>query len=142
MMRFLILLGLTLAASAAPAAPPAMRSPVLVDTETRALVLAEMRGLLEGVAGITQALSREDLEAVARHARALGTGMTGDLPAASMQRLPPQFRRMGLAMHRAFDQLALDAEQLGDPSHSLGQLGAVLQGCVACHARFRLDPAP
>lgn len=138
-MRLNTLLVLALLATASHAEPPDPRRPIAVDPASRALVLAEMRAFLEGVAGITEALAREDMEATARHAKALGMAMTGDVPPASMQQLPLEFRQMGMATHRAFDELALDAAQLGDPRHSLGQLGATLNRCVACHAMFRLE---
>ncbi|HID48188.1 MAG TPA: hypothetical protein EYP40_00985, partial [Chromatiales bacterium] len=41
-----------------------------------------------------------------------------------------------------FDQLALDAEQLGDPAHALAQLSTLMQNCVACHAVYRIEVDP
>ena len=40
----------------------------------------------------------------------------------------------------AFDQLALDAEQMGDKELVLEQLGTLMQNCVGCHAGYRIDP--
>ena len=38
-----------------------------------------------------------------------------------------------------FDQLALDADQLGDRDHVLEQLGVLMNNCIACHAQYRLE---
>ena len=35
--------------------------------------------------------------------------------------------------------LALDADELEDPEHSLQQLSELMQNCVACHAAYRID---
>ena len=48
---------------------------------------------------------------------------------------------LGFDTHRKFDTLALDAEQLGDPDHSLEQLAELMSNCVACHAAYRIDQA-
>jgi hypothetical protein len=34
--------------------------------------------------------------------------------------------------------MALDAESLGDPAHTLAQLTKTLGQCVACHASYEL----
>jgi hypothetical protein len=64
--------------------------------------------------------------------------MTGDVPPALMTKLPIEFKTLGLSVHRDFDQIALDAEGLGMPKHTLGQLSAVMQKCVACHKTYQL----
>jgi hypothetical protein len=35
----------------------------------------------------------------------------------------------------------MDAESIGMPKHTLGQLSEVLQKCVACHARYEVKEA-
>ncbi len=52
--------------------------------------------------------------------------------------MPLEFRKLGFSMHQDFDQLALDAESMGDIRHSMTQLGNVMQKCVACHAAYRI----
>ncbi len=59
-----------------------------------------------------------------------------------MGKLPMPFKQLGRDTHARFDQIALDAEQLGDPRHALSQLNDVLDNCVACHAAFRIDVSP
>ena len=115
------------------------RTAILLEPGERALVLAEMRTFVESIQQITQGLSREDMEAVARAARKSGRAAQQQVPAALMGKLPLSFKQLGLDTHQQFDQLALDAEQLGDPGHSLQQLGTLMQNCVACHATYRLE---
>jgi hypothetical protein len=97
-----------------------------------------MRMFLEGLQAIAAGLEKDDLAAVASAARALGAKMTGDVPPALMTKLPIEFKTLGLSVHRDFDQIALDAEGLGMPNHTLGQLSAVMQKCVACHRTYQL----
>ncbi len=61
------------------------------------------------------------------------------VPGTLMGKLPLEFKKLGFDTHTRFDQLALDAEQLGDPGHSLTQLAELMQNCVACHAAYRFE---
>jgi hypothetical protein len=115
------------------------RTTVRIDPGERDLVLAEMRAFLQSVQIITQSLSVEDLSAAAAAARAVGTAAAAEVPDALKAKLPVGFKKLGNATHRAFDELALDAEQLGDPDHALSQLAALLGNCVGCHAAFRFE---
>lgn len=113
------------------------RAEIALKSEDRDLVLAEMRTFLGAVQGITDALTREDLQIVAQQARSVGAAAVGQVPPSLMQALPLEFKTLGHGVHADFDQLALDAEQLGDPKHSLQQLSGILDKCVACHATYR-----
>lgn len=104
----------------------------------RAMILEEMRLFLGGVGQLSGALGRGDMAAAAEAARALGQQMATEVPPALRAKLPQDFRQLGFSVHRDFDQIALDAASLGDVSHSLGQLSATLQKCVACHAAYQI----
>lgn len=117
------------------------RAQIQLEPADRDLVLAEMRMFLRSVQGITLALTEEDLAQVAEQARRMGLAAAAQVPASLMQALPLEFKTLGRSVHADFDQLALDAEQLGDREHSLRQLGDILGKCVACHATYRLTPA-
>ncbi len=117
------------------------RAEIVLSEADRDLVLAEMRMMLAAVQGITTGLSQDDLQLVAQQARSVGLAAMGQVPASLMQALPLEFKQQGRSLHAAFDQIALDAEQLGNREHSLQQLSAVLGQCVACHASFRLTAA-
>lgn len=125
------------------AAPTEDRRAVLELSETeRAMILEEMRLFLVGVEKLTGALAREDMAAVATEARELGVKMTHEVPPALREKLPQAFRQLGFTVHRDFDALALDAESVKDPRHSLQQLSATLQKCVSCHAGYQIRPQP
>ncbi|MFN2309686.1 MAG: hypothetical protein ABR553_08120 [Gammaproteobacteria bacterium] len=117
------------------------RAEIVLPAADRDLVLTEMRGFLSAVQGVTAALSRDDLALVAEQARGMGMAAVGQLPVSLMQALPLEFKTLGHSVHADFDQLALDAEKLGDREHSLRQLGDILGKCVACHATYRLSSA-
>ncbi len=117
------------------------RAEIALSVTDRDLVLAEMRAFLASVQGITSAIADDDLVTVAGQARAVGLAAMGQVPMSLMQALPMEFKTMGRATHAGFDQLALDAEQLGDRDHTLRQMGEILSTCVACHATYRLTVA-
>ena len=114
------------------------RSAILLSPGERDLVLSEMRTFLQSVQRITQALTTEDMAEAAKAAREVGAAAADGVPVSLMAKLPIGFKKLGLSTHRAFDQLALDAEQLGDPAHTLNQLAALQLNCVGCHAGFRI----
>jgi hypothetical protein len=115
------------------------RSEIVLTAADRDMVLAEMRMFLGAVQNITTALSKDDLQTVADQARSVGTAAVGHIPPSLMQALPLEFKTLGRSVHADFDQLALDAEQLGDRDHALRQLGDLLGKCVTCHATYRLN---
>jgi hypothetical protein len=113
------------------------RRAILLEPGERALVLREMREFVSGLQRVADALSREDMQAVAKAGRAMGTGKTHDLPVALLGKLPLEFKTLAFATHRDFDAIAAHAEANGTPKHALAQLGEVLQKCVACHASYQ-----
>ena len=114
------------------------RTVVQLSSHHRSLVLNEMRQFLSGLQQISDALSRDDMDSVARVARTLGSPMTRHVPADLKQALPERFRKLGFSVHRDFDQIALDAESLGDGKHTLSQLGNTLSSCVSCHSTYQI----
>jgi len=117
------------------------RMAIQLDAGERDLVLAEMRAFLESVQQITQAVTENDMQGVAEHARKVGRAAQGEVPGSLMGKLPLEFKKLGFDTHSRFDELALDAEQLGDEQHSLTQLSVLMQNCVACHAAYRIEVA-
>jgi cytochrome c553 len=101
-------------------------------------VLIEMRALLSGTQKILDALYREDMAAVASHARSLGMGMAHKGEDHLRAVLPREFMHLGMAVHKDFDQIAADAESLKDPKHTLQQLSASMQKCAACHDGYQI----
>ena len=115
------------------------RTAILLTTSERDFVLAEMRNLLEAVETITFELSKANMEGVAEAAKAVGMGSAGGEPMTLIAKLPLEFKTLGMGTHRAFDDLAMEAEDLGDGSVVLGQLSAILTNCTSCHAGYRFD---
>jgi hypothetical protein len=117
------------------------RPAIILEPGERALVLREMREFVAGLQRIDDALSRDDMQGVAKASRALGATKTHDVPTAMMGKLPIEFKALALSVHSGFDTIAMDAEWTGLPKRTLGQLSDVLQKCTACHESYRLTDA-
>ena len=115
------------------------RMSLLLNAGERDLVLEEMRAFLTSVQMITQGISENDMGLVAEYARKAGKAAQGEVPGTLIGKLPMEFKKLGFDTHTKFDQLALDAEDLGDGSHALTQLATLMQNCIACHAAYRID---
>jgi hypothetical protein len=117
------------------------RPAIVLEPGERAMVLHEMREFVAGLQRIDNALSREDMQGVAKASRALGASKTHDVPTAMMGKLPFEFKALALSVHSDFDTIAMDAEWTGLPKRTLAQLSDVLQKCTACHESYRLTDA-
>ncbi|MBV2139248.1 MAG: hypothetical protein B6D72_02115 [gamma proteobacterium symbiont of Ctena orbiculata] len=115
------------------------RSAIQMPQQERDLVLREMRGFLQAVQAILIAVDKENTQGIVDAAREVGAAQQQAMPGTLVKRLPAEFKMLGFDTHRRFDQLALDAEQLGDVQHSLQQLAGLMTNCVSCHASYRLD---
>lgn len=115
------------------------RQALVLEPEERDIVLTEMRMFLSSVQQITQALTTEDMQTVVKAAREVGAAAQQAVPGTLMGKLPLDFKKSGFDTHVKFDALALDAEQLGDPKHSLQQLAVLMNNCVGCHATYQIQ---
>jgi len=125
-----------------PEQAPDGRQAIVLSPAARGYELAEMRGFLASVQGITAAISRQQMETVADLARASGLSASRPQPEMLKAKLPPEFKQIRLSVHQDFDQLAEDAERRSDPIASLRQLADITAKCVACHTSYRLQSAP
>lgn len=116
-----------------------MRLALQLTEHEKNFVLAEMRAFLASVQQITEGAVKDDMYLVANAGRAAGASNAARAPGSLMGKLPLGFKRLGFATHSAFDELALDAEQLGDKEHALKQLSDLMQNCVGCHAAYRIE---
>lgn len=114
------------------------RSAIVLEPAERALVLGEMRGFLIAVQTITEAVTRNDVRAIAAAARPMGMVAASGVPATLAAKLPLEFKQLGHGVHEDFDRLALDADTLGDAKHAHAQLSETLKKCVACHALYQI----
>ena len=117
------------------------RLAVTLEPAERALMLREMREFVVALQAAADGLARDDMKAVAKASRAMGTARSHDVPVAMMGKLPLEFKALALSLHRDFDTIAMDAEGIGMPKHTLGQLADALQKCVACHNRYQVTSA-
>jgi hypothetical protein len=117
------------------------RVAILLDPVERALMLREMRAFVAGLQLMSDALSRDDMKGVAKVARGMGTARAHDVPLALMGKLPLGFKTLAFSVHGGFDTIAVDAEGIGMPKHTLSQLSDVLQKCVACHSSYQVKAA-
>jgi len=115
------------------------RTEILLNDNERNLVLAEMRAFLVSVQQINQGLAENNMELVAEYARKSGKAATGGMPGTLVGKLPLTFKKLGGDTHAKFDQLAMDADDLGDRDHALEQLSTLMKNCVACHATYRIS---
>lgn len=118
------------------------RKALNLEPSERAMILLEMRQFLNGIQIMTDALSRDDLKAVAQATKPLGNLATHDIPDTLKAKLPKEFKQIAFAVHSGFDQLAMDAESLGDTKHTQKQLGGILKDCVSCHSMFQIHSMP
>jgi len=149
----LIAFGALLAVTLAPVAGPAQsslpppgadgRSALVLSDAERHLVLEEMRNFLAVLQTISEALPGEDMKSVAAAARKMGSGAANEIPPETVAKLPDTFKQLAGAVHTSFDTIALDAESLGDPKHTMGQVGEMLGKCNACHGIYQIAvPGP
>ena len=117
------------------------RVAVLLEPGERAFMLHEMRDFVAGLQQVSDGLARDDMDAVAKAARAVGTAKAHDVPVAMLGKLPIEFKKLALSTHREFDTIAADAEGVRTPKHTLQQLSDVLQKCVACHSTYQIKEA-
>jgi hypothetical protein len=115
------------------------RMAIHLNAGERDLVLAEMRAFLASVQKITKGISENDMKLVAEYARKVGKDAQDEVPGTLMGKLPMAFKKLGFDTHSKFDQLAVDAESLGDGGHALKQLTELMQNCVGCHSAHRLE---
>ena len=115
------------------------RIEILLNDNERNLVLAEMRAFLNSVQQINQGISEDNMKLVAASARKSGKAAQTGMPGTLVGKLPLQFKKLGGDTHVKFDELAMDADDLGDRDHALEQLSTLMKNCVACHATYRFS---
>ncbi len=118
---------------------PEQRKAIKLNAEEKAHIHQEMRLFLSAVQKIVSAAAANDMKTVGEAAREAGMAAAHEVPGRLREKLPMEFKKMGHATHQGFDDLARDAESLGDANHALKQLGGVMSNCVSCHALYRIE---
>lgn len=117
------------------------RAALELPAAARTQVRMEMRYMLSALNGVLTAIGNHDIPGVADAARSGGTAIAVDADPELAERLPAEFRQLGMETHRGFDALA-DAAASGAPRDSLLQRAARLTAnCVACHETYTVVPA-
>jgi cytochrome c556 len=111
----------------------------LTEAES-AIMAADMRQMLVSIQGVTDGLALGDMQAVVKAASKSGMAMMQELPSQIRMKFPEAFAQMGIASHKAFDQITQDAKTIKNPAPILRQLSIAMQNCVACHATYRFAP--
>ncbi|MHA1128189.1 MAG: hypothetical protein ACTSRN_04460 [Alphaproteobacteria bacterium] len=115
------------------------RTAIIMTPAERDMILGEMRTFLEGVQTIVEAIAEDDMETVASTATSIGMAATGGEPAALIAKLPLEFKTLGFGTHGAFDELAMEATDMGNSKIVLAKLGDLMLRCTSCHASYRFD---
>ncbi|MCK5726713.1 MAG: cytochrome c [Thiotrichaceae bacterium] len=115
------------------------RTAIHLSATERHAVLLEMRSFLSSLQQITSALPAEDMALIIQSAKHSGMTARGNMPETLGAKLPMAFKKLGHDTHIKFDQLALDADGMGDKNDILEQLSTLMQNCVACHKLYRIE---
>ncbi len=114
------------------------RTAIVLTEGERDFVLAEMRGFLTAVQGVLEGVDEKDMKKVAQAAKAAGAVATKNMPGSLPRKLPLAFKQMGHPTHNAFDELAVEASDIGDAGQVINKLSTLMNNCVACHATYKL----
>lgn len=113
------------------------RIEITLNGEDRELVLKEMRLLLKGLRGIIGGLADNDFKVVQKSAKGIGMEMAADINPSLMSKLPISFKKMGIGVHEAFDQLASEVYQM-DQKKVLKRVDKIMSSCLACHETYKI----
>lgn len=115
------------------------RTVVLLSPSDRAFFLSEMRGWLESVQGITEALAEGDMKRAAEEAQAAGKVDMNQIPGSLLRSIPAEMKQLGFGTHAAFRTLAQEIEKDRDEKTALRMLSELMLNCVGCHASYRVE---
>ena len=115
------------------------RTAIVLEAGERDFILKEMRGFLNAVQQIVEGLDEKDMKKVKDAAHEVGMANMAEVPGSLMRKLPMGFKQMGHPTHKAFDDLAMEAADMGERDKIINQLATLMQNCVACHNSYRLE---
>lgn len=114
------------------------RAPVVLRPNEKAALLSDMREYLSGLQGIFSALSKDDMDAVATRAQALGTINVFHTRLMFPTVSGVRFRELAALVHEDFEEIAADARTNRNPKTTLEKLSVTMKRCVSCHETFHL----
>ena len=117
------------------------RTSVILTKDERNLVLEEMRAFLVSVQGVSQAITENNMDTVAKLAHKAGMAAEAETPGSLLQKLPLGMKKLGFGTRDKFDEIAETAKTSKDAAVARKQLDALMHNCIACHSIYRL-PEP
>jgi hypothetical protein len=117
------------------------RTSVVLTKDERNLVLDEMRAFLVSVQAISEAITKKDMDKVAKLGHKAGMVAEEGTPGSLLQKLPLGMKKMGFGVRGQFDKISASADETKDPVIARKQLDKLMNTCIACHSIYRL-PEP
>jgi hypothetical protein len=114
------------------------RQPLPLPATMAAHQKQNMRDHLAAVPAIVGAISRDDMEGVAKAAARLGYSEAMGQMCEHMGAAAPGFAPMALNFHHTADTIG-EAARRGDRAGVVSALDRTLQTCVGCHAMYRQE---
>lgn len=127
------LLGVTL-----PAVSADNRTAVWLNEDEKTLLLKEMRQFLVASQKILAASLKDEMKSVEATAREVGIKQMRSTPASLTQKLPEGFKALGPKIHQGFEDIAYEAETMGDSTVILERLAELQKTCISCHATYQI----
>ncbi len=118
------------------------RKYVELSASEKSFILLEMRGLLTSLNGVLVGLDANDKKKMIESARSAGTSGHNNVESgheAIMLKLPMDFKKMGMGLHKDFDSLAETIEADGSEKDIIKKLAIISGQCVQCHAGYRFS---
>jgi len=114
------------------------RTVVALNAQERSATLFEMRSMLEATQQVVVGLAENNMQQVAEAATAVGMQATSTMDMRLMMKLPMPFKKMGMATHQAFDEIASMAKA-GEPALNIQRkLADTMNNCIACHSSYQI----
>lgn len=113
------------------------RQALLLSKNERNALLLEMRTWLQSSQGILAAAAVNDFDSVSKIAKVSGMAAEAATPGSLFRKIPVEMKALGFDTRKRFDEIAADAEKLKDSKHTVTQLSAAMNNCIACHATYR-----
>ena len=117
------------------------RTNVILTKDERNLILEEMRAFLVSVQGVSEAITNNDLDKVAKLSHEAGMAAEEGTPGALLQKIPLPMKQMGFAVRGMFDDISASAKETKDPVVLRKKLDTLMKTCIACHKIYRM-PEP
>lgn len=132
-----LLLGITLPASSAD-----NRTIIWLEEGEKTLLMKEMRQFLAASQKILAASLNDDMETIKKTARRVGIQQMRATPVSLREKLPKHFMALGPKVHQGFEDIAYEAETMGDSAMILERLANLQQTCISCHATYQIKLSP